>query len=173
MPPRDQSSNTPFPNTRWTLIHRVQKGGEADAAKAMEEICRQYWYPIYAFARRAGFAAHDAEDLTQTFFQRLITSETLQAAREEKGHLRSFMLSLLKRVISNHVRDASAAKRGGSPAATVSLYEDNGAEARYRAEPADLNDPDTLFDRAWAGRVLDSAEKKLRQEFVKADNLEG
>lgn len=168
----DKTNLSPFPTTRWTLIRRVQKGGEAEAAKAMEEICGQYWYPIYAFARRAGFAAHDAEDLTQTFFQRLITSETLQAAREEKGHLRSFMLHLLKQVISNHVRDASAEKRGGSATATISL-DDTSAETLYAHEPADISDPDMLFDRAWAGRILDAAEKKLRQEFVKADNLDG
>lgn len=72
---------TPFPTTSWTLIRRVQKGSDADARRAMEEICRQYWYPIYAFARHRGFNAMDAEDLTQTFFQRLITSETIQAAQ--------------------------------------------------------------------------------------------
>lgn len=167
----ENSPLLPFPTTRWTLIRRAQKGGEAEVARAMEEICRQYWYPIYAFARRAGFAAHDAEDLTQTFFQRLVASETIQAAREDKGHLRTFMLSLLKRVISNHLRDASAAKRGGSLSATISLDDEAAAEARYLAEPADLRDPDTLFDRAWAARILETAEKHLRHDFEKADNL--
>lgn len=169
MPPQE---NTPFPTTRWTLIRRVQKGGGADAARAMEEICRQYWYPIYAFARHRGFSAMDAEDLTQTFFQRLITSETIQAAQKEKGLMRSFMLSLLKRVISNHVRDATAEKRGGSFTATLSL-DDHTAEERYARELADQSDPDTIFDRAWAEGVLAAAEKKLRADFAKADNLEG
>lgn len=137
----------------------------------MEEICHQYWYPIYAFARRAGFAAHDAEDLTQTFFQRLITSETIQAVRQEKGHLRTFMLSLLKRVISNHIRHASAEKRGGPLGATLS-FDDESAEDRYLAEPADLLDPAALFDHAWAGEVLREAEQMLRAEFVRGNNLE-
>ena len=172
MSQHDKTNLSPFPATRWTLIRRVQKGGEVEAARAMEEICRQYWYPIYAFARRHGFNAPDAEDLTQTFFQRLITSETIQAAREEQGHMRSFMLSLLKKVISNHVRHASAEKRGGSLAATIS-FDDDGAEARYSHEPADIRDPDTLFDRAWAQGVLSTAEKKLRQEFIKAGYTEG
>lgn len=169
MPPPE---NTPFPTTRWTLIRRVQKGGEAEAARAMEEICRQYWYPIYAYSRRHGFNVMDAEDLTQAFFQRLIASETIQVAREEKGLMRSFMLSLLKRVISNHIRHASAEKRGGSSAATVS-FDDAAAEERYSHEPADIHDPDTLFDRAWASGVLDAAEKKLRDDFLRADNLDG
>lgn len=168
----ENTNFTPFPATRWTLIRRVQKGGEAEAARAMDEICRQYWYPIYAFARRGGFNAMDAEDLTQTFFQRLIASETIHAAREEKGLMRSFMLSLLKRVISNHVRHASAEKRGGPAGVTVS-FDDVAAEERYTHEPADIHDPDTLFDRAWAQGVLEAAEKKLRAEFASADNLDG
>ncbi|MBL9132866.1 MAG: hypothetical protein JNG86_16785 [Verrucomicrobiaceae bacterium] len=167
----DKSSLSPFPTTRWTLIRRAQKGGEAEAALAMEEICRQYWYPIYAFARRGGFSAEDAEDLTQTFFQRLIASETIQAVRQEKGHLRTFMLALLKRVIANHFRHAGAEKRGGSAAATLSLDDEN-PEDRYNREPADIHDPDLLFDRAWAQGVLAAAEKKLRADFAKADNLD-
>lgn len=163
---------TPFPTTSWTLIRRVQKGSDADARRAMEEICRQYWYPIYAFARHRGFNPMDAEDLTQTFFQRLITSEIIQAAQKEKGLMRSFMLSLLKRVISNHVRDATADKRGGSFTATLSI-DDHTAEERYAHEPADICDPDMIFDRAWAGGVLAGAERKLRDDFAKADNLEG
>ena len=161
----------PFPVTRWTLIQRVQQGDEADAAHAMEEICRQYWYPIYAFARRHGFPPHDAEDLTQVFFQRLIASETIRAAQREKGRLRSFMLSLLKHVIANHVRSAHAEKRGGSPEATISIDDDD-AEKRYAHEPADLHNPDALFDRAWAEGLLAAAESKLREDFLRGDNLE-
>ena len=59
----DRSSRTPFPATHWTLIRRVQSGNGADASRAMEEICRQYWYPTYAFARRYGFSPHHSEDL--------------------------------------------------------------------------------------------------------------
>ncbi len=168
----DKTNLPPFPTTRWTLIRSVQAGSEAEATRAMEEICRQYWYPIYAFARHRGFPAHDAEDLTQIFFQRLIASETIQAAREDNGRMRTFMLSLLKRVIGNQVRDALAEKRGGSFTATISL-DDDSAEALYTHEPADIRDPDAMFDRAWAESVLASAGRKLRADFATADNLDG
>jgi RNA polymerase sigma-70 factor (ECF subfamily) len=161
-----------FPVTRWTLVCRVQQGSGADAAKAMEELCAQYWYPIYAFTRRSGLGVHDAEDLTQCFFLRLIAGETIQAARQEEGRLRSFMLGLLKRVLADHLRRVHAGKRGGSPAATVSLDDDT-AEERYASEPADVLDPETIFDRAWAEGVLAAAERKLRDDFVRADNLDG
>lgn len=160
-----------FPVTRWTLVCRVQQGSGADAAKALEELCAQYWYPIYAFTRRSGLGVHDAEDLTQSFFQRLIASETIQAARQEQGRLRSFMLGLLKRVLADYLRRAHAGKRGSSPAATISL-DDACAEDRYAHEPADVRDPDTIFDRAWAEGVLAAAEEKLRADFAAADNLD-
>lgn len=156
--------------TQWTLIHRVNEGSDAESARAMEEICRQYWYPIYAFTRRSGFTPEDAEDLTQVFFQRMIASGTIQAARQERGQLRSFMLSLLKRVIANHHRDTHREKRGGSPSATVS-WDDLAAEQRYTHEPVDCLDSETLFTRAWAQDLLQVAEIRLRSDFLIADNL--
>lgn len=172
MPEADHTRNSPFPTTSWTLIRRVQEADETAAAAAMEEICRHYWYPIYAFARRQRFSPADAEDLTQVFFQRLIASETLHAAREEKGRLRNFMLSLLKKVISNHHRAASAEKRGGSRGATISI-DTHEAEELYTHEPAEVRaDAERLFERAWAEGVLLAAEEKLKAEFAEGDNLQ-
>lgn len=166
----DNSRFAPFPSTRWTLVRRLKNGGEVEAAEAMNELCRLYWYPIYAFARRHGFPTHDAEDITQTFFQRIVTSEAIHDAQEEKGQLRSFMLAMLKRIIANHVRHASTQKRGGTRLATIS-FDDLNAEERYEHEPATLVDPDALFDRAWAERVLDQAAARLRDEFALGNNL--
>lgn len=166
-PPNNPAS--PFPTTSWSLVQRVQRGGEDDARRAMEEICRIYWYPIYAFARRSGFSPHDSEDLAQVFFQQMIARETIQAARAEKGRLRTFMLSLLKKVISRHIRHEAAGKRGGG-LAVLSLDEVD-VEKRYIHEPQDNADPAFLFDRAWAGRLLERAEVKLCDDYAKARNL--
>lgn len=159
-----------FPTTSWTLIRKVQKGGEAEARAAMEEICRQYWYPVYAFNRRQGFSKADAEDLTQEFFRALVARETIQAAREEKGRLRSFMLNMLREMNANHLRHRAAEKRGGK-AVIVSLDETD-AEERYRHEPAGITDPARLFDRAWAERLLAAATARLRADFDTGDNLD-
>lgn len=169
MPASAHSSD--FPSTSWTLIHKVQKGSEQEATQALDEICRSYWYPIYAYARRNGFGAEDAEDLTQVFFQELVNYESLQAVTQERGRLRNFMLAMLKRIISKHLRHGAADKRGGSKAATLSLDEFD-AEARYAMEPSDGRDPDALFDQAWARDVLASAESKLRADYAMADNVE-
>ncbi|MBL9151911.1 MAG: hypothetical protein JNK37_05485 [Verrucomicrobiales bacterium] len=165
------SANPQFPTTKWTLIRKVQKGDDREATAAMEEICRQYWYPVYAFNRRQGFGEADAEDLTQDFFRALVSRETIQAAREEKGRLRSFMLNMLREMNANHLRSRAAEKRGGK-AVIVSLDEKIDAEERYRHEPAGISDPARLFDRAWAERLLAAATERLREDFEKGENLD-
>ena len=162
--------NASFPNTRWSLIQRVQKGSAEDAAKALEEICRQYWYPIYAFARRSSFAPADAEDMAQTFFQNLVAHGAIRAAQEDKGRLRTFMLAMLKRMISKQIRHDVAEKRGGSKNATLS-WDELTAEEHYALEPATLPDAEALFDRAWAERVINQAVSVLRDEFITGNNL--
>lgn len=164
-------SNTEFPSTRWTLIRKVQKGSEQESEQALDQLCRSYWYPIYAYARRYGFSAEDAEDLTQVFFQNLVSYDSLQSVAQEKGRLRSFMLAMLKRIVSKQLRHDAADKRGGSKAATLS-FDEFDAEARYLMEPSDGREPDALFDQAWARHVLASAESKLRADYEKADNAE-
>ena len=168
--PRD-TPRAEFPATRWTLIRKVQNGSDQESAQALDHLCRSYWYPIYAYARRYGFGAEDAEDLTQVFFQNLVGYESLQAVAQEKGKLRSFMLAMLKRIISKQLRHDAADKRGGSKSATLSFDELN-AEERYAAEPADARDADALFNRAWANDVLANAEAKLRADYIKADNAQ-
>ena len=164
------AKNPNFPTTNWTLIRKIQQSNGPEAVAAMEEICRRYWYPIYAFHRRHGFVSSDAEDLTQDFFQALVMRETIQAAREEKGRLRAFILNMMREMIAKHLRHRSALKRGGS-LVMVSL-EKFQAEARYAGEPVEITDPARLFDRAWAERLLAAATERLREDFAKADNLD-
>lgn len=168
--PPEEAHRSDFPTTRWTLISRLRLADGREAARAMEEVCRAYWYPIYAFARRMGFGPHDAEDLTQVFFQNLVAYESLQEARPEKGRMRSFLLAMVKRVISKQVRHDTAAKRGG-PGLRLVSFDEKSAEERYASEPADIRDPERLFDRAWAEGVLESAAKRLEAEYAEADNL--
>lgn len=169
---RSQQSarQSPFPQTRWTLIRRAQKGAEPDAEAAMNEICRQYWYPIYAYARRFGLSVEDAEDITQSLFQNIISRHVIQAAREEHGRMRTFMLAMLRNLVSKKLRHDSAEKRGGERIALIS-FDELTAEERYQQEPATNANPELLFDRVWAENVLAAAAARLREEFVLADNL--
>lgn len=168
--PSDPNRNSSFPTTHWTLVQTVQNGAPADAAKAMEAICQRYWYPIYAYLRRKGFGPHDAEDLTQAFFVELISEETLQAARRERGTLRSYLLGVLQRILADHARYRAARKRS-SDLPVISLEELH-AEDRYGSEPQDTRDPEWLFARAWAEEVFAGVRGKMREAFTAAGKAE-
>ena len=152
-----------FPATRWSLIARV-KADDADSAAALEEICRSYWYPLYAFLRRSGVRPHDAEDVTQSFFLRVLSKEILHAASPEKGPLRSFLLGSLKRHLADHCRVANAGKRGTSHVPIP--IEWNDAEQRYSVEPVDTHDPEKLYFRAWAQSLFESVRALVRTAFI-------
>ena len=159
-----------FPTTHWTLVTRVRAGGEVRQA-ALEELCRLYWYPIYAFLRRRGYPQHDAEDFTQGFFLKLLADESLSAADESRGRLRTYLLQHLKRHLADQKRFDGALKRGGA-AHTIS-FDEMRAEERYAHEPQDERDPERLFTRAWANELLAGVREKLRADFEAAKRPHG
>ena len=108
------------------------------AAAAMAELCRIYWYPLYAFIRRRGHDVHEAEDLTQEFFARLLDKHFLAAADREKGRFRTFLLMAVKRFLANEHDRTQARKRGGGQ--RIVPLEGLEPEARYHQEPADTLD---------------------------------
>lgn len=168
-PPGEAGSRPDFPTTQWTLVVRVRHGGEVRRL-ALQELCDLYWYPIYAFLRRQGHSTHHAEDLTQSFFVRLINDESLEAADEGKGRLRTFLLQHLKRHLVDQRRFDAALKRGGG-IQTIS-FEELQAEERYTREPLDRRDPERLFGEAWARELIAAVREKLRADFVDAKRPE-
>ena len=102
-----------FQTTQWALVGAAQSDGAPTQAEALEALCREYWYPLYAYVRRRGYAAPEAEDLTQEFFRRLIEKDYLKAADPERGRFRTFLLVAMKRFLANEWRHAHALKRGG------------------------------------------------------------
>lgn len=159
-----------FPTTHWTLVQAVQHGDPGAAARAMEELCKGYWYPIYAFLRRSGHSQEDAQDFTQAFFHRLITEEAILTARQENGKLRSYLLGVLKRLLSDHGRHHGAQRRGGR-ISHVS-FDAMEAEERYACEPYEVNDPESAFCKAWANELLAGVREKLRAAYEAAGRAE-
>ena len=131
---------------------------------ALEELCRLYWYPIYVFLRRRGHPRHDAEDLTQGFFLKLIHDGSFDVAEADKGRLRTFLLCSLDRHLADQQRRAGAQKRGGGQ--PMIAFEEMNAEERYAHEPQDQRDPEWLFTQAWAHLLLDGVRGKLRETFA-------
>lgn len=160
----DTQEGRAFPATRWSLVLQARLPDQPKAHRALEELCRQYWFPIYAFLRREGYARHDAQDLTQSFFADVLREDTLQKSAPERGRLRTFLLASLKRHLIDHARQQNAQKRGGRE--TVISLDDLQAEERLAEEPAHQESPDRLFERAWARDVFDRSRAKLRENYT-------
>jgi RNA polymerase sigma-70 factor (ECF subfamily) len=93
-----------FPPTRWSQVLAARQESSPEGAAALEAVCRAYWYPLYAYVRRCGQSPHDAQDLTQEFFRLLLEKRWLEDADREKGRLRSFLITALKRFMANEWR---------------------------------------------------------------------
>ncbi len=156
-----------FLPTRWTLV-LAAKLTDTRAARALEDLARAYWYPLYAYARRQGLSAQDAEDLIQNFFAALIERRALSAVDRAKGRFRSFLLASLKHFMANEFDKARAQKRGGGVHTfSLSPQESEDAESRYRYEPADEITPEKLFERRWALAVLEGVLAQLEADYAK------
>ena len=149
----------------------MQAGTDSPQAhQALETLCGNYWYPLYAYVRRQGHSAHDAQDLTQAFFERLLEKNYLADVQRDKGRFRSFLLASLKHFLANEWDREQALKRGGGKR-LIALDEDS-AESRYKLEPKDDLSADKIYERRWALTLLDQVLGKLRNEFEKDGRLE-
>src|SRR5262249_2943018 len=151
-----------FATTHWSVVLAAGQASAEPAQRALELLCRAYWYPIYVYVRRKGFGPDDAQDLTQEFFSQLIAKEHLQLADREKGRFRTFLLAMLDHFLAREWRRAHRQKRGGR-FPFVSLDEP-APEERYRLEPADSDTPERKFARQWALTVLKQTMNKLEKE---------
>jgi DNA-directed RNA polymerase specialized sigma24 family protein len=156
-----------FATTRWTVVVAAGCGRTPQADLALEELCRTYWYPLYAYIRGRGYPREDAEDLTQAFFARLLEKNYFEGLSSEKGKFRAFLLAALKHFLANEWDRAHRQKRGGA-ARPISL-DWQSADTRYQIDPADNLSPDKLYDRAWAVTLLERVITRLRDESAADD----
>ncbi len=169
------SSDAPriFPQTRWSVVLAATRKETPESAAALECLCRAYWYPLYAYVRRCGQSPHDAQDLTQEFFCRLLEKHWLDSADRGKGKLRTFLIVVLKNFMRNEWRRESTQRRGGGQSHVT--FDTEFAESRYAADPSATLPADETFDREWALTLLDLTMNRLREEFSaahKSDDFE-
>jgi RNA polymerase sigma factor (sigma-70 family) len=138
-----------FVTTRWSVVVSAQGKDSPEAARALEQLCRAYWYPLYGHVRWAGHTPADAEDLTQAFFARLLEKDWLGMADRERGRFRSFLLGSLKHFLANEWDKARARER-------------------FRLDPMAQGSPDREFDRRWALALLDTVLARLEQDYAQA-----
>ncbi len=155
-----------FLQTRWSLVARAARGDEdAEARAAMEEICRDYWYPIYAFARREGVHPTDAEDLVQGFFLGIIGDNKLATADPDRGKLRTYLIRIFRNHMADEMRKKNALKRGGGQ--KIISIDIEWAEERLDVESADSSektDAERSHDRRWALLLLERTLEALEEE---------
>lgn len=158
--PQPKISNAKFHTTRWSVVLAAQGKSSRSAAESLEALCQQYWPPLFAFVRLRGYAEHDAQDLTQEFFARLLEKEWLMAADQQRGRFRTFLLTAMKRFLANEWDRKQTQKRGGASkvvnmdtAATISIPDHGHVSA------------EAIFDRQWALTLLDSVMVNLCCEY--------
>jgi RNA polymerase sigma-70 factor (ECF subfamily) len=161
--PRSESGGW-FATTHWSVVLAARDHDSPRATQAMEQLCRTYWRPLYAFIRREGYLEEDAQDLTQEFFARLVEKDWLGHLRHRNGRFRSFLLTFLKHFLSDH-RDHVGAKKRGGGRTFISLAE-FAAEDRDGIEPVDGLTADQVYERRWAQSLLDRAANRLQREYV-------
>lgn len=162
----NETSRPPvFATTHWSLVLSARDPQSPQSAAALEKLCRTYWFPIYAFVRRQGHGPHDAQDLTQEFFVRLLEKKYLADVDPAKGRFRSFLLASLKHFLANEWDKTKAQKRGGGQ--VMIPIDIKSAENSGGFEPADHLTAENIFERRWALTLLEQVLRRLRAEYVR------
>jgi RNA polymerase sigma factor (sigma-70 family) len=160
------SGSRQFATTRWSLVLAAGQRSSPQSSAALATLCENYWYPLYAYVRRRGHEADEAQDFTQAYFARLLEKNDLAAADPGRGRFRSFLLTSLKHFLANEWDRARAEKRGGGR--SLLSIDFGTAEERYRAEPSHDLTPEKIFERRWALVLLENVLARLHDESVQA-----
>jgi RNA polymerase sigma factor (sigma-70 family) len=160
---RPRTDAAVFATTHWSVVLAAGHSTAADADAALEKLCRTYWFPLYAFARRQGNSPEDAQDLTQDFFARLLQKNYLAKADPDRGKFRTFLLGSLKNFLVNEWKRAGRLKRGGG--LEFLSIDTIAAEDRYAAEAPVESNADADYEMRWAVTLIEQVLSALRQEF--------
>ena len=159
-----QTSDAKFVTTHWSVV-LASNTDDSTGGEALAQLCQTYWYPIYAYARRRGYAPSESEDLTQEFFARLLERDGLCNISREGGKFRSFLLTLFNHFLVDEWKRAKALKRG---ACRIVSLDAGLAETRFRHEPSEKETAETIFERNWARALLEEVYQKLSRQYDEA-----
>jgi len=151
-----------FVTTHWSMVLTAGRQDSTRAHDALTKLCQTYWRPLYAYVRRRGYSPHDAEDLTQAFFARLLERNDVAGVSPERGRFRSYLLGAMNHFLSDEWDKARAQKRGGG---RVIRLDSAVAEAACARDLAGATTPETVYDRRWALTLLEEVHERLRQEY--------
>jgi RNA polymerase sigma factor (sigma-70 family) len=160
-----QSSTAPgdiFATTHWTVVLAAGRRHTPQSDGALEELCRTYWFPLYAYVRRRGNTKEDAEDLVQAFFARFLAKNYLEGLSAERGRFRAFLLASLKHFLINEWKKTQRLKRGGGEKLLSLDWQT--ADTQFQVAATNEPSPDKAFDREWALALLAKVIERLRTE---------
>jgi len=164
-----QRTAAQFATTHWSTVLAAGDSASANALAALERLCRAYWYPLYAFARRNGHDPEEAKDSTQAFFEELIEREFIRDVIRERGRFRTFLLTAFKRFLVNEWHRRRTLRRGGG--VVILPLDGSATEGAYLAETPVEESPDRVYDRVWARTVMEHALRQLETEFAESGKL--
>jgi RNA polymerase sigma-70 factor (ECF subfamily) len=153
-----------FHTTRWSVVCAARDAQDPQFRTALGELCRIYWPPLYAYARRVGQTHQDAEDSVQAFLALLIEKDAMRGVAPVRGKFRTFLLHCFKNFLSNQWKRARSIKRGRAHQ-PLSLDYERFAE---RADPSLCENltPEQWFDRQWGQMVIDRAFAALKSRVL-------
>ena len=151
------------------MVLQASDPQDTKSRRALEELCKASWHPIYAFVRRLGYNQDDAEDLAQGFFEHVLTNNVFASADKERGRFRSFLLGSLRHFVSNEARKNRAEKRGGK-VHFVSMNADEDDD-KYVGEIAHPDTPEKVFQRTWAEQLLKRTLLGLRADYERSNKV--
>lgn len=159
-------SRARFQTTRWSVVLRARAPGR-EAERALDEVCRTSWLPLYAYARRWGRNPQDSEDLVQGFFVNALNRGLFASADPAEGRLRNLLLTAFKRHLLDAAAHDAAARR--QPVSDMVRVDFEATERRLHESAEETGSPELLFDREWAHSVLAQALERLSARYRSED----
>lgn len=153
-----------FETTNWTMILHAADSRNAEGSSALERLCRAYWQPLYAWVRSTGQTHEDAQDLTQAFFQHLLSRELHTGVHPSRGRFRTWLVTVLKHFMLNEYRRETTQKRGGKDRQDIPIED-------ARNLLIDTATPDRAYERKWAHAVLANAMERLKADAAETGQL--
>lgn len=158
----DPNSKSAFQSTRWSVVLSAKDVQSEESKEALEQLCRTYWYPLYAFVRRRGVDADEAMDITQGFFAQLLEKSGIDKVHPDRGRFRAFMLASIKNFLRNDWRSKKTLRRGGN--VRIMSLNDVDFERRYQSQLG-VVDAECQFDRDWVESLLKRVMERLRSDY--------
>ena len=163
---RAEAGGLPFPDTLWSQVLALREDSPERAREALAKLCRDYWHPLYVFVRRRGYTREDAQDLTQSFFEFVISHDALLRVEPERGKFRAFLLACCQHFLAKEWEKWRALKRGS--AHIILSLEEMTASSELPELCPDTTTPELVYDRVWAIALINRGIEQLKAEYKRA-----